>query len=59
MFNNGGEFEQSFKELYASELALKKRKSSSNEELLLGLFAKNENNHFLIQLYNMRDGFSL
>lgn len=59
MFNDGGEFEQSFKEFYASELALKKRKLSSNVELLLGLFVKTENNRFLIQLYNTRDGFSL
>lgn len=59
IFNYDREFEQSFKELYASELAVKKERLSSNAELILGLFVKIENNHFFIQLYDMRDGFSL
>ena len=46
MFNDGGEFEQSFKEVYALGLALKKKNLSTSVDSILHLFVKTEKNQF-------------
>ena len=50
--NDGGEFEQSFKEIYRPELVLKKENLINNEGSLLDLLIKVQNNQFSIQLYS-------
>ena len=46
-FNDGGEFEQRFTEIYLPLLILKKENIIDNEVSFLDFFVKIENNYFL------------
>lgn len=57
VFNDGGEIEQSFKEINPLELVLEKENISNSKGSFLYLFVKIENNQCCIQFYDKRDYF--
>ena len=55
--NDGGEFENSFHEIYPPELELKKENIGNTEGSFLDLFLEIEDNKFSMNLYDKRDDF--
>ena len=56
--NDGGEFEANFKEIYPSELLLKKENTSCTEATFLDLHLSITDGHIKTKLYDKRDAFN-
>ena len=57
VINDGGEFENNFKNIYPPELELNKENLNSSEASFLDLQIRIENGKFLVGLFDKRDGF--